>query len=144
VTETPELTSFGDLGRDDVVRHPVWVSCHVADHDEPWHDDTDDETFRPFLGVLPVDPRSGMFLVAANATLAAGTSLSVFITPSIVEGDVGALQPQGFVGDRTFGLWGGMLGVAESYRNALYDVLGTTESDVSPLRPWQFPTWHWE
>jgi hypothetical protein len=85
-----------------------------------------------------------LFLVAANATLADGTSLPALITPSIVEGDVGALQPQVFVGDRMFGFWGGMMGVAESYRNALYDALGTTESDVSPLRPWQFPTWHWE
>ncbi len=134
MTEKPELKSFGELSQVDFARHPVWINCHVADYDEPWFDDTDEETFRPFFGGLPVDPRSGMFLVAAAATLADGTSLSAFITPSIEEGDVGALQPEVFVGDRMFGFWGGMIGVAESYRIALYGALGKTESEVFPLR----------
>jgi hypothetical protein len=134
VTDKPELTSFGDLSPDDFVRHPVWVSCHVADYGEPWYDDTDEETFRPHLDRVPVDPRSGMYVVAATATLADGSSLPAFITPAIEEGDIGALQPHVFVGDRMFGFWGGMLGVAEPYRNALYAALGATEADVFPLR----------
>ena len=52
MTEKPELKSSGELSQVDFVRHPVWTNCHVADYDEPWYDDTDEETFRPFFGGL--------------------------------------------------------------------------------------------
>jgi hypothetical protein len=134
VTQTPELKSFGDLSQGDFVRHPVWINCHVADYDEPWYDDTDEETFRPFAGRLPVGPGDGMFLVAAVVTLADGTRLSGFLTPASDAGGIGELQPEVFVGDGMFGFWGGMLGVAETYRNALYDALGKGEAKVFPLQ----------
>ena len=39
---------------DDFATHPVWVSCHSVDYDEPWYDGTDEETFRPWLSEIPV------------------------------------------------------------------------------------------
>jgi len=52
------LKQAGDLVAANFEAHPVWVSCHVVDYDEPWYDDTDEETFRPWLGALPLDPCS--------------------------------------------------------------------------------------
>jgi hypothetical protein len=46
----PELKQFGDLTVDDFARCPAWISCHVQDYDEPWYDETDEETFRPWTG----------------------------------------------------------------------------------------------
>jgi hypothetical protein len=43
----PILSQFGDLTSEDFDRDPVWVGCHTVDADEPWIDDTDEETFRP-------------------------------------------------------------------------------------------------
>jgi hypothetical protein len=34
---------------DDLITHPVWVSCHSVDYDEPWYDGTNEETFRPVI-----------------------------------------------------------------------------------------------
>lgn len=48
--EKPELKQFGDLTHEDFDRHPVWIGCHVADYDELWYEDTDEETFRPWTG----------------------------------------------------------------------------------------------
>ena len=62
----PELKQFGDLTRKDFERCPVWIGCHTADYDEPWYDDTDEETFRPWTGALPADASQGMLLVRAT------------------------------------------------------------------------------
>jgi hypothetical protein len=48
----PELRQFGSLTAEDFERIPVWLACHVADYDEPWYDETDEETFRPWSGDL--------------------------------------------------------------------------------------------
>ena len=77
----PNLKQFGDLTPADFVEHPVWASVHTLDYDEPWYDETDEETFRPWIGELPVSPEDGMFLVRAKLTLADGRVLDGFITP---------------------------------------------------------------
>src|SRR5580765_579876 len=59
---TPELRQFGTLEAEDFDRHPVWIGC---DYGKPWYGQSDEETFRPWIGKLPVDPAEGIFLVRA-------------------------------------------------------------------------------
>ena len=68
----PILKQFGDLVPADFAKHPVWTSVHTLDYDEPWYDDTDEETLRPWTGPLPVGPQEGMLFVRAKLTLADG------------------------------------------------------------------------
>jgi len=49
-----------------------------VDYDEPWNDETDEETFRPWTGELPADPSEGMLLVRATLTLHDGTTFKGF------------------------------------------------------------------
>jgi len=77
----PELRQFGSLTRADFDRCPAWIGCHTFDYDEDWYDDTDEETFRPWDGELPVDPAMGMFLVKSSFELRNGAVYTGFITP---------------------------------------------------------------
>jgi hypothetical protein len=70
---TPEFKQFGDLVQSDFERYPVWIGCHTVDGDEPWYDETDEETFRPWNGSLPTGPSEGMLLVRATMEFADGT-----------------------------------------------------------------------
>mgnify|MGYP001270247721 CR=1 FL=1 len=65
----PELVQFGALTGDHLARHPVWIGVHGVDGDEPWYDETDEETFRPYGSALPAEPGAGMLLVRAEMTL---------------------------------------------------------------------------
>jgi hypothetical protein len=66
-------------------RGDPFAECHGTDSDEPWHDDVDEETFRPWRGALPADPSEGMLLVVATLTLNDGTTLDGFITPAFLK-----------------------------------------------------------
>jgi len=132
--EKPELKQFGDLAREDFDRHPVWIGCHTADYDEPWYDDTDEETFRPWNAGLPADALAGMLLVRAEFELRDGSRYPGFLTPDPHTGDLGTEQPHLFVGDRGFGFWGGLFGTSEEERQAFYAALGKKAGDVFPLR----------
>lgn len=131
---TPVLRQFADLVPADFDRHPIWIGCHTADCDEPWYDDTDEETFRPWNGAPAPGPSDGMLLVRANLELADGTSFPGFVTPAFDEGDLGTQQPQIFVGGRRYGFWGGMAGVPSQERQAFYAALGKPLESVFPLR----------
>jgi hypothetical protein len=89
----------------------VWVGCHTADYDEPWYEDTDEETFRPWTGKLPADAPEGMLLVKATFELVDASRHPGFITPAPNPDDIGTQQPYIFVGDQCFGFWGGIVGV---------------------------------
>jgi hypothetical protein len=130
---TPELRQFGDLNADDFERHPVWIQCHVVDHDEPWYEQTDEETFRPRKGPLPADPGEGTLLVRATLKLQDGTTHPGFLTPSDTQNDLGTQQPQMFVAGRRFGFWGGVSGVPAEQRQAFYEALGKDARSVFPL-----------
>ena len=137
---TPDLKQFGDLRADDFRRHQVWAACHSFDYDEPWFDDTDEETFRPWLGQRPVDPSEGMFLVACEATLADGTSWEGFLTPSPEDeagggSDLGTIQPHLFLPTGSaVGFWGGLEGAPATARSALYRALARSSEKVFPIR----------
>jgi len=120
---TPELKQFADLGQSDFDGHPVWIGCHTADYDEPWYDDIDEETFRPWNGPPGPGPSDGMLLVRATLELADGTRFPGFVTPAFDDGDLGIQQPQIFVGGQRYGFWGGRAGVSLAKRQAFYAAL---------------------
>ena len=130
----PELKQFADLGQSDFDRHAVWIGCHTADSGEPWYDDTDEETFRPWNGPPGPGPSEGMLLVRATLELADGTRFPGFVTPAFDDDDLGIQQPQIFVGGRIYGFWGGRAGVSLPVRQAFYAALGKTPEAVFPLR----------
>jgi hypothetical protein len=129
----PELKQFGDMTNGDFDRHPVWVSCHVIDYDEPWYEETDEETFRPWLGDLPVDPTETMFLIRAEFRDPSGRIFAGFITPAETA-DLGQIQPQLLHGSQRFSFWGGMSGVSEEERAAFYDAMGVAPEQAFPLQ----------
>jgi len=131
---TPDLKQFGDLTPEDFERHPVWIGCHTVDYDEPWYENTDEQTFRPWSGKLPAGPSEGMLLVKATLELRDGTRHSGFVTPSSKAGDLATQQPQIFGGARRFAFWGGIFGVQQEERQALYAALGKSPDQVFPLR----------
>jgi hypothetical protein len=111
---SPTLKQFGNLSALDFDASPVWVQCHVIDYDEPWYDDTDEETFRVLDNGLPVDPVNGpTYLVSAEFELAARTPLlRGFLTP-LPDGalDLGLMQPHIFMPSGRLGaFWLGMFG----------------------------------
>jgi len=135
----PLLRQFGDLRPQDFEDHPVWVHCHVVDYDQPWYDDTDEETFRPSDKDLPVDPAETMFLVKATLTLADGTEMLGFVTPQNSTGydgkpDLGLIQPQVFLPDRKrVGFWFGILTPPRETISSFYAALGKSRQDVFPI-----------
>ena len=58
---SPVLKQFGDLSPRDFADHRVWVACHVEEYDEPWYEGTDEETFGPWNGRLPVERSDDMW-----------------------------------------------------------------------------------
>lgn len=133
----PELKQFGDLRTSDFERVPVWAACHSFDHEEAWYDDTDEETFRPWTGELPVDPSDGMFLVRAELRLADGRTLAGFATPAITGTDagLGTTQPHIALDDEYFGFWGGLGGIDATQRA---DVIAKFGGDRGRIFPIQF------
>ena len=130
----PELKQFGDLSPADFERHPVWIACHTEDFAEPWFNETDEETFRPWTGPLPVGSSDGMLLVRAIFELHDGSHHDGFLTPAFKEGEIGALHPHLFVGDQSFGFWGGMFGVRAERRSAFYKALGKGAEAIFPIQ----------
>lgn len=136
----PELRQFGTLARADFERQPVWSSVHVLDYGQPWYEETDEETFRPWLGQLPVHPQWDMFLVRAHFRLKDGTKLVGFITPApglgrALDYDLGIVQPHIFLPDgRMIAFWQGIAGFSEDYKQAAYKDLGKHPDDVFPIR----------
>lgn len=130
----PELKQLGDISRADFDRHPVWIASHVADYDEAWYDETDEETVRPWTGDLPVSSSNGMFLVRASFKTADGSHYRGFVTPAFEQGDLATMQPEIFVGPKRFSFWGGTIGVDAAERRAFYAAMGKEAVQVFPLR----------
>jgi hypothetical protein len=134
----PRLKQYGDLTASDFEAEPVWVSCHGIDENEPWYEETDEETFRPWTAEVPVSPSDGMFLVSATFHLADGSTRKGFVTPTF-EGTefpraLGQLQPQLFApaGERV-GFWLGMFPSREA-RDAAYRALGRAPTQLFPIQ----------
>jgi hypothetical protein len=133
----PLLKQFGDLSRDDFAAHPVWISVHTADYGEPWYDETDEETFRPWTGPLPVGPEEGMLLVRSRFTLADARALQGFVTPQheAEPANLGVMQPQLFLPSGKLGsFWDGMFQRPAEAREILYVELGKDPQAIFPIR----------
>lgn len=155
----PEIKQFIDLRTEDFDRHPIWIGCYTADYDEPWYDDIDQESFRPWLGETPVSSDDGIFLIRATLELADGSNYPGFVTPA--EGPeqksiglrlglgrlfgnsaadqsaslISEMQPHIFVGQSPpFGFWGGMFGVSAESRRGLYDAVGKGTAKIFPIK----------
>jgi len=135
----PLLRQFGDLRPGDFEAHPVWVQCHVVDYDEPWYEDTDEETFRPWDGPLPANPAEAMLLVTATLALADGTGMPGFITPqnpadSGGKPDLSLMQPQVFLPDgSSFGFWFGIATPPRDEIASFYAAVGKSRQEVFPI-----------
>jgi hypothetical protein len=130
----PELRQFADLTEDDFVRRPVWVNCHMEDYEHPWHEQTDEETFRPWMGVLPVSASEGMLLVRAVAQFLDGSHHAGFMSLAFVEGDLGMIQPHVFINGQQFGFWGGGPGISVGWRQKFYEATGKEPEEIFPIR----------
>lgn len=135
MAQKPLLKQFGDLTRIDFADHPVWIQCHVVDYDEPWYDETDEETFRPWTGPLPVVPED-MLLVRAKLTLADGRVFQGFITPRHMREplNLGIVQPQLFLpSGKRCDFWDGMFRRPAEDRHAIYLELGHDPKAIFPI-----------
>lgn len=132
----PILKQFFDLTPDDFKRNPIWVSVHTLDYDEEWYEDTDEETFRPWIGPLPVAANE-MYMVSARFKFADGTESEGFVTPTAAYtglSNMGSLQPQIFApSGKRFAFWHGMFRQTEHERS-FYDAFAKSPEQVFPLR----------
>jgi hypothetical protein len=132
----PELVQFGDLTPAHFATHPVWVACHVVDYDEPWYDETDEETFRPWRGGLPVKPEIGILLVRTHFVTSSGRQLDGFISPAGASevSVVRATQPHIFLSSgRMLGFWLGMVLKADDQLARLQAELSQLPSEIFPI-----------
>ncbi len=135
--DKPLLKRFGDLVQDDFKLYPVWVNAHVIDYEKDWYKETDEETFRPWDGSLPIDPAETMFLVKAAFSLADGTQLTGFITPQQGPGepDLSILQPYLFTpSGELISFWFGLFEPTKEDVGSIYTMLGRKSTQVFPIR----------
>jgi hypothetical protein len=135
-TRKPKLKQFGELKAKDFAKTPVWVSVHTVDHDESWYDNSDEQTFRPWSGSLPVSPEDAMFLVAATLATADGREFQGFITPQCAgqSCDLAIIQPQLFISSsRFYGFWHGMVKLPDKDKKRFYLALGKDLKAIFPI-----------
>jgi hypothetical protein len=132
----PLLKQFGDLTPADFKQYPIWVSVHSLGYGEDWYDETDEETFRPWLGERPVGAEE-MFLVSARFTFADGAEYDGFVTPAIsYEGlrSMGLIQPEVFSpSGEPFGFWFGMFESADTVER-FYRSFAKSSAQTFPIR----------
>ena len=75
-----------------------------------------------------------MLLVRATIELRDGSRYQGFVTPAFKQGDLGALQPQIFVGNSRYRFWGGMFGVRADERQAFYAAVSKPREAIFPLK----------
>ena len=135
-TNWPKLKQFSDLTPKDFEEHQIWVSCHSVDYDEPWYDDTDEETYRPYKDSVQIDPSEEEYLVKADFKLNDGTVLNGFFTPQNAidnEDAISYIQPHIFINGDSYRFWFGIAKPDEEYLSEFYDKLGKTPDEVFPL-----------
>jgi hypothetical protein len=160
---TPELKQAEDLGVADFEQHPVWISVHTADYDMPWYEQCDEETYRPWIGPLPVLAKENIFLVSAEFKLKCGIFFRGFFSPvgddwdealtrTTTEGRTIKIrtfserqggspaailklqQPHIFVNGQRFGFWGGRSGLPVEKRHAFYAAIGEPPESIFPIQ----------
>jgi hypothetical protein len=133
ISPHPELKQFGDLTVDDFERHPIWLNCHVVDYDESWYEETDEETFRPWSGPIPVAPES-YYLIRADFTAADGSRFAGFLTPCTSDWPYKTTHPHIFVDRHLIGFWEGSTPIVARLRSRLYEGSRKSASQLFPFR----------
>src|SRR4051794_41167183 len=138
----PVLRQYGVLRPQDFEAHRVWMCVHGVDLDEPWYDDADELTYRPWTGPLPhpSEDRGGPMVVARiTFRLADGTLWPGFATPPFTpDGPAGIhlsyTQPQIFLPDGGFlgSFWYGGREVSAAERERFYSQLRKSPNEVFP------------
>ena len=135
----PVLKQYGDLKPQDFEDYPIWVQCHIIDYGENWYDDTDEETFRPWIDQTPVSPDYAMFLIKSELKLNDGEIYMGFITPCLEtdhknENDLGFIQPQIFTknGER-IGFWTGTFPIDQSEIANFFKKMDKTADQIFPI-----------
>lgn len=132
----PILKQFADLRQTDFDEFAVWVSVHIIDYDEEWYDDTDEETFRPWLEVLPVDANQTQFLVRAKFELSDGRTLNGFMSPQDKRESpyLGFMQPSLFLpSGKLESFWEGMFRRPDEEHHQFYEELGGNPASIFPI-----------
>ncbi len=134
--ERPLLKSYVELTEQDFAQHPIWIGVHGTDEAEPWHDECDEETFRPWDGPVPAPPQEGMLLVQASFTFADGTVASGFVTPQPLgePPKIEIMQPQIFSGSTKHGFWEGIFRRSDENRQIFYRAFNKSERETFPIR----------
>lgn len=130
----PALKQFEDLTEDDFAQYPVWINCHVEDYEQPWYGQTNEATFRPWAGALPISPSQGMFAVRSTAHFRDGSIYPAVLTPAFEESDLGAMQPYVFIGKKQWGFWGGRPGISVGWRQRFYEASKKEPEEIFPIR----------
>jgi hypothetical protein len=139
-TTKPELKQFGKLTVSDFQNHPVWINCHVKDYDEPWYNETNEETFRPWDGDIPISASEGMFLVHSSFIFADGSKWDGFITPvheqnHSFEDKLKYMQPCVFISeDKVINFGGGMFGFKSENKAKVYEITSKSPNLIFPVR----------
>lgn len=134
--QKPLLKQYMQLTPLDFVQHPVWIGVHGRDEEQPWYEDTDEETFRPWDGPLPAPPAEGMLLVQASFMFADGTVESGYVTPQPVgdKPDFGIMQPTVFSPAGRHYFYCGHCPPADEFKQAFYRAFGKSDREIFPIR----------
>lgn len=76
----PEMKQVHELTEQDLLRHPVWIGVHNYDYGQPWYNEADDQTFRPWAEPLPFAEERGLALVRGTFELADGSAYPGFFS----------------------------------------------------------------
>jgi hypothetical protein len=112
-------------------KSPVWEFAL----DEEGEEGQDEATVRPyeFFGVL--DPSDGMFVVRTIFTLADGSSMQGYLTPSVQgESSIGTLQPIVVTERGQVGFWCGVAAPDSARLAHFYELLGKNAERVFPVQ----------
>src|ERR1700744_1828023 len=121
-----------DLTPADLERYAVWEFAL----DEEGVEGQDEATVRPYESNDPVDTAEGMFIVRASMTLADGTRLVGYVTPSAQGGtDLSSCQPAVVGADGQVSFWRGMLALRPEDLSERYALLGkSSPAQVFPIK----------
>jgi hypothetical protein len=110
-----------ELTPEDFQRCPVWEFA-LDEEGEPGQDET---TVRPYQAGHILNPSDETFLIRASFTLADGTKLPGFLTPSASKDfDLGTIQPVVLLADGPLVLWCGSIAPSLQEISSDYSRLG--------------------
>jgi hypothetical protein len=130
----PELREEADLTELDFERHPVWIGVHNFDSEEDWYEDSNEETYRPWLGSLPFSEQRGLALVAAILEFADGSRFAGYYSTAR---DLDDQCPRFFVDGRVYNF---VRSVRQPARDQMLEFFGSLKkspSEVFPVKFWQ-------